>query len=620
MGNLHTGERTAAAALLSALLLAGSAHATDEFSGHVELGLREVDVQGDENKYDQYLNLDNGPRLFGFSARFAPFEPQGSMPDLLDVRITGLGGEPYESLGLTVKRHGAYRFRYNRQKSDYFYEDLLIRPEDASVEGSTGGDFHHFDFERVRDTASVGIDVTERATLTFDFDRYEKTGDSTTTVDVEREEFEVDQPIDETWRNAGFGLEYAWERATLTVSERWQRHENDYSWFLPGFSLGSDPAEPTELSSFFLNQPYDSDVREHALALMLLPTDKLTLTLDVRDIDLELDVDVAESSQGIDFTGASFTRDLNGGGGIDRDTTLVEAAGTYAVSERIQLSASVRHYDLDQDGAMAFDGEDTTSRWALEQLGFELSAQFAVSNELSVALGLHRESRDAEISELATGGAFLREEETEQDGYFVMAQYQPVRGLRLSFQLEENRVDDPYTLASATDARAYRLRARYRVNDAWSLTASHRRTDYENDDTDWESSSEQSELRVAYAASRLTLSAGVSRIEVDREIDQLVSGGFRTDRFDIRYAGEASLWDLNADFKLTDRLELSAGVRAYDNDGSFDVRRDDAQLAAAYRLPQDYLLQLSYRNVDYSEGHLEDFDADIWELSLRIDW
>jgi len=608
------------AALLSALLLAGSVNAADEFSGHVEVGLREVDVQGDENKYDQYLNLDDGPRLFGFSARFAPRETQGSMPDLVDVQVTGLGGEPYESVSVNVKKHGAYRFRYDRHVSEYFYEDLLIRPEDASVEGSTGGDFHHFDFERVRDRASIGIDVTDRATLSLDFDRYEKRGDSTTTADVEREEFEVDQPIDETWRNAGIALEYAWERATFAVSERWQRHENDYSWFLPGFSDGSDVTEPTALDLFFLSQPYDSDVREHGVALAVLPTDKLTLTLDVRDLDLDLDIDPAESSRGTDFNGTPFARDIAGRGGIDRDTTLVEAGGTYLISERVQIGASVRRYDLDQTGAISFDGQDTFSRWSLEQLGVEVSAQFAVTGALNVGLGLHRENRDADFREMTSAGTFLREEDTEQDGYFLMAQYRPVNDLHLSFQIEDNRIDDPYTLASATDARAYRLRARYRVNDAWSLTASHRRTDYENDDTDWESRTEQTELRAIYNAGRMTLSAGLARMEVDREIDQLVRGGFRTDRFDIRYSGEATLWDLNAAFDVTDRLALSASFNAYDNDGSFDVRRDDAELGVAYRLPQDYLVQLRYRNVDYDEDHLEDFDADIWELSLRLDW
>jgi hypothetical protein len=620
MGNLRTLKLVAPATLLYTLLLANSASAADEISGHVEVGVREVDVQGDENKYDQYLNLDSGARLFGFSARFAPAEPRGSTPDLIDVQLSGLGGEPYERVAVAVKKYGAYRFRYSRHKSDYFYEDLLIRPEDASVEASTGGDFHHFDFERVRDAASLEIDLTERTALSFDFDRYEKTGDSTTTVDIEREEFELDQPIDETWRDVRLGLQHAWEHASLTVSERRQRHENDYSWFLPGFSLGSDPAEPTELNYFFLNQPYDSDVREHALGLTLQPTKKLALTLDVRDIDLELDIDAAESSQGVDFEGTPFTRETSGDGGIDRDTTVMEASGSYAVSERVQLGASVRRYDLDQDGTITFDSEDAMSRWAIEQLSLELSAQFVVSDALSVGVGLHRETRDAEFTERTADGALLRDEETEQAGYFVMAQYRPVTALRLSFELHQNRVDDPYTLASATDARRYRLRARYRVNDAWSLTASHRRTDYDNDDTDWESNSEQSELRAAYTGSRLTLSAAVARIEMDHEIDQLVTGGFRTDRFDIRYAGEATFWDLNAAFKVTDRLQFSAGLRTYDNDGSFDVERDDAELAAVFSLPRDYAVQLSYRNVDYSEGHLEDFDADIWELSLRFDW
>lgn len=613
-------EPTALILLLAVLVQMNSARADEEISGHIELGLREVDVQGDENKYDQYLNLDSGARLFGFNTRITPTEPNGSVPDLIDLQIRGLGGEPYESALISVKKYGAYRFRYRRHKSDYFYEDLLIRPEDASSEGSTGGDFHHFDFERVRDAANLDIELSARTTLNIDFNRYEKTGDSTTTVDVEREEFEIEQPIDEVWRDYRIGLQHSWERATVTIGERWQRHENELSWFLPGFSSGSDPTEPTELDFFFLDQPYDSDLREHSLGISLQPSDKLALALEVRDIDLDLDIDATESSQGIDFLNTPFTREVRGGGGIDRDTTLVEATGSYTVTERLQLGASLRNYDLDQDAIIAFDNATTTSRWAVEHLGVELSAQVFVSKALSLGVGVHRETRDTEFAEFAGDDTFLRDEDTEQQGYFVAAQYTPVEALRLSFEFRDNQIDDPYTRASATDARRYRVRARYRVNDRWSLTASHRRTDYENEDTDWESSTEQSNLRAAYTTPRFTVSAAISRIDVDHEIDQLVSGGFRTDRFDIRYASEATFLHLNAELEVNDRLRLLAGLRTYDNDGSFEVERDDAELAAVLTLPRDYSLQLSYRNVDYHEDRLESFAADIWELSLRLDW
>jgi predicted porin len=534
--------------------------------------------------------------------------------------LSGLGGDPHESVAVTVKKYGAYRFRYNRHRSDYFYEDILVRPQDASIEGSTGGDFHHYDFERTRDNASLGIDFSERAKVTFDFDRYEKKGDSTTTVDVEREEFEVQQPIDETMRSSTLGFQYAWDRVTLIVSERWQRHDNDFSWVLPGFSLGTEPTEPTELDFFFLDQPYQQDVREHAVSVHMRPTDKLKLSVDVRDIDLDMDIDVAESSQGLDYTGTPFTRDLQGAGDVDRATTLINFGADYALTERFQIGANIRHYSLDQDGVMSFDNNLATTDWEVDYLGFELSAQAALTEEIQVAAGWHSERRETKFVETATAASFSRAEDTDQDGFFMQASYQPDKHLRLTLTAEENRIDDPFTLASATDSRRYRLRGRYRFDNGLSLTASHRLTEYENDNTDWQSTTKQTDVRLAYALDRLALTAGFGLIDLEREIDQRVTGGFRQDLFAIRYQADATFWDATADFSVNDQFSLSASLRRYENDGSFDVERDDIHLGVSYTLPQDYVLTVNYRNVDYMEGHIEEFDADIWELSLRIAW
>lgn len=621
MHSYATGKKVLARGLLTGCaILATSIFADENFSGHVELGLREVDIQGDKTKYDQYINLSDGARLAGFNARYAPRQSEGNTPDLLGINMVGLGGEPYESIDVTVRKYSAYRFRYSRRKSEYFYEDLLIRPEDASVEGSTGGDFHTFDFERTRDTASLGLDLTRQAKLTFDFDRYEKSGDSTTTIDVSREEFELDQPINEELRSSSLGFQYDWDRVTLTLREQWQRHENDFSAFLPGFSAGSDTSEPTELNNFFLNQPYSSDVREHAAGLHARPTDRLQTRLDFRQIDLDLDLDANERAQGIDFLGNVLDENLQGIGEVERSTRLVDAETIYALTDRWQVGASIRYYELDQDGSVVFGGERADSDWRIDHLGYELSAQAALTDNLHIAFGWQVESREAEFLETQTSAVFARSEETDQTGFFVQANYQPDSKLKLSLTVEDNRIDDPFTLASATDALRYQLRGRYRFDNGLSVTMSHRRTDYENDNTDWESTTEQTDIRFELALEQLTLVAGYANVDLQNEIDQLVRGGFRQDLFAIKYEADADFWDASADFQVNDKLSLSGAFRTYENEGSFQVKRDDIRLAAHYILPLDYVVGLSYRNVDFSEDQLEEFDADIWEVTLRLDW
>jgi predicted porin len=595
----------------------------DTFSGHFAVGYRDVDVSGDEAKYDQHINLDDGARLFDLGFVFQPQRDESSpadMPDRVEFNASGLGGDPYESLQLRIKKYGAYRFKYDRRSSDYFYEDLLLLPEDASIEGSTGGDFHHFDFERVRDSLDLDIDLNDRATLSLGFDRHDKNGDSTTTLDVEREEFELDKPIDETLEAYNVGLRYGWDKVTLTITERWQDYDNASSAFLPGFSPGTDPTEPTELDFFFLDQPYGYDAREHQVNLRLRPDKRWDIQLNARLSDLDLDMQANERAQGLDFIGAPFTTDVTGSADIDRDTQLYDLAVSYAVSDRLLVTASVRQQNLDQDGTLQFGTVDGISSWEIDTTGFELGVDVALNDALTLAAGWSNERRDTSFGQESEGIVVTEDVETDRDGFYAHLSYRPNRNLQVTFSAETNSIDDPFTLASATDSQRYRLRARYRWDNGLTLNATYRRTEYENDNSGWESDTEQTDVRLTYSTDRLTVSVGAALVDLQRDIDQLVTGGFRQDLFAISYAADADFWDGSVRWRLTDRIDLAASYRTYDNDGSFSVDRDDARAAVEVALPDNYGLQLSYRNVDYEEDQLESFDVDIWEVALKYRW
>ena len=228
-----------------------------------------------------------------------------------------------------------------------------------------------------------------------------------------------------------------------------------------------------------------------------------------------------------------------------------------------------------------------------------------------------------EFTESVPGSSLGSDEDTDAQSYYLQASYQMSQRARLTLSAEDRRIDDPYTLASATDSQRLRLRGNYRFDNGITLTAVLSRTDFENDNSDWASTTDQVDVRVAYAGERLQASAGVALIDMEHEIDQLVQGdvlSFRQDLFRLRYEADSSFWDATLSYALTDRWQLRGSFRAYDNDGSFDVERDDTRAGVAVTLPQGYLLTLGYRNVDYAEDDIEHFDADVWEVSLRIDW
>ena len=621
---MRAGRRTSTTmvntGLALLLLCVGQlSEAQDRVSGHVSAGWRGVWQSGDDAKYDQHVDLDQGARLFDFAFSYRP-ESGGVLwqPDRLDVQASNLGGDPYDSIRLDVQKYGAYRFTYHRQTSDYFYDDSLLSAEFPDADG----DFRRFDFERDTDRAKLELDLSDRARLFLGYDRYEKSGKSLTVLDVEREEFELNKPIDETLQSFEAGLSYAWDKVNLTWTERYRDFDDDSSISLPEFSPGSEPAQPTELDFFFLDQPYQYTGWEHQLSTTIRPMDRLTLEANVIVGDLDADLKARERSQGIDFTGQPFARDISGAGDIDQDRNLYDASVGYDLNEQVSLFGRYRWHKLRQSGDSEFE-QDAVSRWQVHTSIFETGAQWRPMRELTVSAGWTRENRDVDYRQANEDFDDAEDEETRLDGYYVRVAYAPLDGLDLYVSAEDNNIDDPFTLASPTDSRKYRVKGRYRWASGWGLAANYRYADYENDNSNWETDSHQADLRVTYAGSRLSVSAGYTYVDVSRSIIQLVRGDtlpFRVDRFDIDYDADSDFVDGAVTWKLSQRWTLGGSFRYYDNSGSYDVKRDDARIFAEVEVSDGYLLGLDYRYVDYKEDSFDEFDADILELSIGRRW
>lgn len=591
----------------------------EELTGDVEIGWREVDVSGDRNKYREDLNLDDGPRLLGLKFSFEPDEGDDRLPDRIEGSVSNLGGDPYEHLHFSVREHGSYRFNFDRSRSSYFYEDILILPVDASIEGSTGGDFHHFDFERVRDDLDLTVQLSERATATVGFERYRKEGNSTTTLDVQRDEFELDRPIDETREAVQLALQYRWDKVTVVFEESMDDFESLSSTFLPGFSIGENPADPTTLDFFFLDQPYDTSSRHHRLSVRSRPIDELDIRFSASRGDLELDAMAAERAQGIDFTDTPFTTDATGSGDIDRDIDIVVLEASYTLTDRINLIGELRRQKLDQTGSFDFDGNGANSSWDIETDEFELGAEFMINPDLLMTVGWSTEERKQRTVEADVDLTVSAAPQTERDGYFLSLDFNPMRELSITASIESDSFDDPFTLASPTDSMRYRVRGRYRWSAGYALTASYRLIDRDNDNTSWESRSQHTVVRLSRSGDDVWFSLGATLVNIDHEIEQLVTGGSRQDPFSIDYASDAQFVDAALRWTLTDDMRVGGSARFYDNDGTFNVERVDVAAFVEYALNPRYDLRLSYRNVDYEEP-IENYDVDIVELSVKLHW
>jgi len=608
--------------ILTVLLLAPSASAQDDglegsFSGDFRIGFRTVDVDGAVRKYDEDYNIQQGPRLFDLRLNFVPAEGARKLVDRVDVQATNLGGDAFETLSVSARKFGSYNFRYDRRVSEYFYDDLF----------ATAGDFHTFDYERVQDRAHLDIDVSPASRFYLGFNRYTRVGESTTTLDIQRDEFELDRPIDESVNDYVAGFEYQWDKVTLILEEQFRELDNDVSTFLPGQSLGEDPDDPAILDFFFLDQPYEIDSYRSTVRLQARPHDRFLIRAAATVLDLDLDLTADEESQGTTFRGNPFTTDVSGDGRIEQDTELLDVDLSYRITDRVAVIGGVRSYSLDQEGDFLFGAQLNRGLWDLETTSWDLGLEVAVSNELSVSGGVIYEERDVEHA-AAEGGPLgeLETESTEQDGLFANLGWQPSKAFRLDLRYDTGSIDDPFTLASPTDRERISLRGRYKLANGWSINGNYVIRSFENENTGWESDYDKADLNFNYRDQRIDAGFGWGMIEIDRSIFQLVvtlpgfGGGQELPR-DIDYAAESDFLTGHLRWKVDELWTFGGNGRLYENDGSFALEREDYRVYGELNLDA-YALRLGYRTIDYDEDafDFDDYDADILEASVGYRW
>ncbi|MBV1905240.1 MAG: hypothetical protein KUG75_04125 [Pseudomonadales bacterium] len=598
---------------------AGYPLGAEEFSGNVQLGLRNVDVDGDKSKFKQHIQQDSGLRLLGLDLNYRPSSKTAYSPDEVNLSAYGLGGDPYQSVQLKAAKNKRYKFSFRHTQSDYFYQDLLFNPAEQNAEAVVVDDLHSFDYERITHRADLYVQLADQTSFKLTFDEYKKSGHSRTVLDIQREEFELEQPIDESSHNIDLEVTHTWKTITITLSERWKTLENDFSTFLAsgvGDSEGSDPDSPTRLDLFFLGQPYQSDTREHQLNLATHLTKEWTIAANVLVADSNLDMRASERTLGTGFTGAPLNQALQGLGSADRDSQQYFISTDYSVTDNIHISASLREYTLDQDTSILFDGIGEQSDWKIKNDRLTLGIDARIANNWTLAAGWSRQTQNVDSQKAAN---FSNIEKRKNNGFWTKINYRPNRQLNFTLSVEDNSINDPFTSTSPTNTQRYRARVRFRHGE-WRLMASHSRRFRDNDKAGWDFDSKQTDIHISHTSEHLTLQAGLSLVDLNHSIDQVVTGGFRQDLFAIDYDSDANFWNGTVRWHATSQLNLIAEYRNYQNKGSLKVSREDISTALQYALSQSFQLTLKYRHSDFSEEPMEAFNSDIWEIVLGYQW
>ena len=479
----------------------------------------------------------------------------------------------------------------------------------------------------MHDTANLKLWMGEDATLNFGLNRYTRRGESTTTLDISRDEFEFDRPIDESLNDYLASFQYSWEKVTLVLEERYRDFENAVDLFLPGQSLGEDPLDATILDFYFLDQPYDYTSIDHIVRLVARPHGDLVVRAQVDLQTLDLDLQADETGAGTAFNGQPLAIDSSGAGEVERDLELFDLDLTYRINPRWAVTFAARESSLDQNGDLVVDGEPSVGRWQTDSTSLEVGGQVHLSSSVSLAAGVRRETREIVSRWQIPGEEHRTSEETDQTGFFAHLGWVPIAGCRVSLELEDASFDDPFTLTAPTDRQRYKLRGRYRAKNGLSVVGSFAVHELENSDSGWDSSSDQISLRIGWDRDRLDASLGFSTVDVDRRVDQTVVtlpgfGGGVELFFPIAFDADSELVDGRIRYRASPRLAVGGDFRLYDNSGSFGIEREDLRGWVEVGVGGGYLVHLGYRAVDYDEKafDFDDYDAGIAEVSFGYRW
>jgi hypothetical protein len=158
--------------------------------GSVTVGYRFDDLKGYVPMFQDLSGLEKGFRLMDFNM-FGEAAP-GANPfaDSYSLSVSGLGGEPFETGQLSVKKDRLYDFRVNWRQS-YFYSnpnDNVVLPIAAVGSGLSTGLTDNHAWGTVRKFGSADLTLHATNNLRFNFDYYH-TSDSGPTFTTESLDF-----------------------------------------------------------------------------------------------------------------------------------------------------------------------------------------------------------------------------------------------------------------------------------------------------------------------------------------------------------------------------------------------------------------------------------------------
>ena len=614
-----------------------------------EVGVRWLDVSGNEGMYRTQINERSGFLIRHFTMATGDFEGHSTRVDRFRIDVSDLGSGPAGSLRVEADRAGTYRLRFAYRGTEA-YSELPAFANPLLGQGFIPGQ-HNYD--RSRRMFDVDLDILPDHAFTpfIGYSLNDSDSRGTTTYNLGQDEFLLGQNLVEEDREIRVGAEFRYRTIFGRVTQGWRSFDGTETLSLvSGFGAGNNPGsvrgQPVQATSISRTADTDGSTPFTNLFVTGRFANRLQATGTFVRFAAETESDESEESRGnfasfalgrfftgVDssITGTAQNDTWRGGGrlefallptvdltaGFEREHSEIE--GSALINELFLQSVTFAGADA-RDLATVLDASNGVDR---DEDVFHIGAAARAIGPFSVRAEYRNTNQDVTIApgleEIvvpgAQGGTFERQIRTlDGSANFAMSRF--VVGLAW----RHDTADDPIFRTDFLDRDRIRLRASWSTpNDMFRIGATAEDLDQSNDSPDiaYDAETRQYSADLEFAPiAMIRLRGGFSEFETESHV--LIR---RPENFNIEesvHLENGQSIEAGLGFRRG-TLGIDAGLTRFENEGTLPFDLDRLRFRIAYDLKTRYGLAFEWNRDEYAEAAaLGDYEATRYGLYLRI--
>lgn len=623
----------------------------------IELGVRGVHVNGDNDKFRSDLNYRPGFRVFD-SSFVIENKPGSNFFDSALVTTSGWGGDPTGVFRLNVERTGFYRFDSNIRRVKYF--NFLNNHALGQHDARTDHGFGDFDLAVFPERESL------RFRFGYSFNRTGGEGGFTTRA--YSDEFGVLSNVDTQSDDFRAGVEGKVLGFNLGLNYGLRKFAENTRYFIDGLNPGNNPTNTARLFTFERQYPIDGVTNFVHFFAQRTFADKLDFTARIIHSHTSTDFSVSERLTGRDNSNNQVDLDRFAiSGDAQRPQTRGDLGVTYRVTQAFRISNTFTYDQFNISGGNTFFEElrrrnnagtvlatvftntlasrVTAYRRATNLVEFDYQVNHRFGFNVGYRFTDRRVAIDGLDRNLASATPTIISEEFENQTHGLVAGFKakPVDNWVIFGDVEHGKADNVFTRLANYDYTNFRIRTRASLKRvSFNASFMSRSNDNPSRSVEVPPVSFTSETKTRTLATSIdweplpefSISGGYTYQHVNAHTDIIVPvAGARLAGISEYFVRDSHFF-IDVQARPIKRLSLFASYRINDDRGqgnrvstrtqdiitSYPIRFQSPEIKLAIKLTKNIDWNLGYQYYDYRERMTiaQNYNAHLPYTSVRF--